>query len=149
MYEVRKINEKFVVKSGTDFIQFSKIDLLFNGTKVDISINEINVTSTEFSEDEHLKQQLEKFSLAIEGKMDTVLGQFACDLDGRFTSIRSEETNLGNFICDIMLACTHSDLAILNSGSYRSDRIHPRGDFTLRDLVTIIPMMDPLVVLVS
>lgn len=53
----------------------------------------------------------------------------------------------GNFICDIMLASTHSDLAILNSGTLRADRIYTKGDFTLRDLVTLLPMMDPMIVL--
>lgn len=50
---------------------------------------------------------------------------------------------------DIMLASTHSDCAILNSGTLRSDRIHPKGDFKLRDLVTIMPMMDPMIVLAA
>lgn len=31
------------------------------------------------------------------------LGEFQCDLDGTFQSIRTKETNLGNFICDIMV----------------------------------------------
>lgn len=67
-----------------------------------------------------------------------------------------------------MLASTHSDCAILNSGTLRSDRIHPKGDFKLRDLVTIMyvvrpsfaprprlikfphrPMMDPMIVLAA
>lgn len=36
---------------------------------------------------------------------------------------------------------------MLNSGTFRSDQVHPAGDFTMRDLVNIIPMRDPLVVL--
>lgn len=147
-YEVKKVNNKFIVKSGTDFRQFSKIDLLFDGQgKVDVKILEVNVNSHDFEEDPQLKVKLDKFSDVIEGKMDTLLGHFGCDLDGRFASIRTRETNLGNFVCDIMLASTHSDLAILNSGTLRSDRIHPKGPFTLRDLVTIMPYMDPLIVL--
>ena len=31
------------------------------------------------------------------------LGEFECDLEGRFSAIRTQETNLGNFICDIMV----------------------------------------------
>ncbi|KAH6946620.1 hypothetical protein HPB50_014211 [Hyalomma asiaticum] len=46
-----------------------------------------------------------------------------------------------------MLSATHSDLAILNSGTLRSDRIHRKGAFTMRDLVTVLPMMDSLIVL--
>lgn len=165
-YELRKVNGKLIVKSGTDFRTFSKIDLVFhsaginNGNNnlitsddqsgrpfVDVTVTEICVNSYSFPEDSELKEQLDKYSDIIEGKMDTVLGQFACDMDGRFASIRTQETNLGNFVCDIMLASTKSDCAILNSGTLRSDRIHPKGDFKLRDLVTIMPMMDAMIVL--
>ncbi|KAI1285501.1 Trifunctional nucleotide phosphoesterase protein YfkN [Halotydeus destructor] len=147
-YEVKKVNGKFIIKSGTDFRQFSKIDIIFKSDKTfDIEIKEMNVNSTDFEEDENLKNELNKYSGIIEGKMDTLLGQFGCDLDGRFASIRTRETNLGNFVCDIMLASTHSDCAILNSGTLRSDRIHVKGDFKLRDLVTIMPMMDSMIVL--
>ena len=54
--------------------------------------------------------------------MDEVLGEFSVDIDGRFSSIRTGETNLGNFICDVILAATNADVAILNSGTLRSDR---------------------------
>ncbi|GIY83281.1 trifunctional nucleotide phosphoesterase protein YfkN [Caerostris extrusa] len=89
----------------------------------------------------------EKTADVVDGKMDEVLGEFSVDLDGRFSSIRTKETNLANFVCDIMLSATHSDVALLNSGTLRSDRIHSKGPFTMRDLVTILPMMDSLLVI--
>lgn len=71
-----------------------------------------------------------------------------CDLDGRFASIRSKETNLGNLVADIMLdAAGDGDFALLNSGTLRSDRIHPKGPFKMRDLVTILPYMESILVL--
>ena len=79
--------------------------------------------------------------------MDEILGCFSVELDGRFSSIRTSETNLGNFICDILLAACNCDIAVLNSGTLRSDRIHPVGEFKMRDLMTILPMLDSLVVL--
>lgn len=50
-------------------------------------------------------------------------------------------------VCDVVLAATDADLVILNSGTFRSDQVHPAGDFTMRDLTNIIPMRDPIVVL--
>ncbi|RWS06235.1 trifunctional nucleotide phosphoesterase protein YfkN-like protein [Dinothrombium tinctorium] len=147
VYEVKKVNEKLIVKSGTDFRQLSKITIKFFGNKFDIDVQEVNITAKEFEENESLKEILSTYSVHIEEKMDTVLGHFNCDLDGRFSKIRTQETNLGNFIADIMLACTHSDLAILNSGTLRSDRIHPKGVFKLRDLSSIMPAVDPMVVI--
>jgi len=37
---------------------------------------------------------------AIDAEMETVLGEMEVELDGRFSSIRNTETNLGtHFIC--------------------------------------------------
>jgi hypothetical protein len=35
------------------------------------------------------------FPDVVEGKMGEVLGEFRCELDGRFSSVRTAETNLG------------------------------------------------------
>ncbi|XP_035221004.1 trifunctional nucleotide phosphoesterase protein YfkN-like isoform X2 [Stegodyphus dumicola] len=146
VYEVTKINGKCIIKSGTDFQHFSKITLSFNSKSVDVAVEKQAVTR-QFEPDPALDNELLKYKGVVEGKMDEVLGEFSVDLDGRFSSIRTKETNLGNFICDIMLSATHSDVALLNSGTLRSDRIHPKCPFRMRDLVTILPMMDSLLVI--
>ncbi len=53
----------------------------------------------------------------------------------------------GNFITDIMLEGVEAEVALLNSGTLRSDRVHPRGEFRMRDLLAILPMVDPVVVI--
>lgn len=111
----------------------------------DIEIERISCI--DYKPDEELKKKLDKFVKTIDDKMGKVLGHFSCDLDGRFASIRKYETNLGNFVTDIMLASTHADLAILNSGTLRSDRVHPKGKFTMRDLFNILGYIDPIAVL--
>lgn len=47
----------------------------------------------------------------------------------------------------MVLAATGADLVILNSGTFRSDRIHLPGPFTMRDLMSVVPLTDPIVVL--
>ena len=53
----------------------------------------------------------------------------------------------GNFITDIMLSGTNADVALLNSGTLRSDTLHPKGEFKMKDLMSILPMIDPMVVI--
>ncbi len=48
---------------------------------------------------------------------------------------------------DVMCRSTDADLALLNSGTLRSDTVHPKGDFRMKDLMSILPMCDPVVVL--
>lgn len=79
--------------------------------------------------------------------MEEVIGELEVELDGRFSSIRNNETNLGNFITDIIHNVTEVDCVILNSGTLRSDTLHPPGKFKMKDLAAILPMPDVLVVL--
>lgn len=147
--EDRVINGIHIIKSGTDFRQFGliKIDDLRTGDgRLNLTFNPINVTS-EYAEDIELKEILYGYSSSIETRMGEVLGNFSVDLEGRFEKIRTQETNLGNWVCDVVLAATGADAVIINSGTFRSDQVHPAGPFSMRDLVNIVPMRDPLVVL--
>lgn len=145
-FEVSRVNNKYIVKSGSDFRQLGKISLTLNSEKIDIDIEEITIDSR-FSEDPFLKEVVDEFMKTIEEKMEGILGHVDTDLDGRFNMVRTQETNLGNLIADVMQAATHANVALYNSGTLRSDRIHYRGNFSMRDLVTILPMVDELVVL--
>lgn len=149
VFEVHEIKGTKIIKSGTDFRQFSKITLSkernANG-KLNVDVEQVNVTA-DFAEDMNLKNELSKYTEVIEAKMTEVLGNFSVELDGRFATIRSQETNLGDWVCDVVLAATGADVVIINSGTFRSDQIHPPGPFTMRDLVNIIPMRDPLVLI--
>jgi 5'-nucleotidase len=55
--------------------------------------------------------------------------------------------NQGNFICDIVLEAVNADAVIINSGTFRSDTLHPAGDFTFGDLRAILPFLDTIVVI--
>lgn len=103
VYEIKQINKKYIIKSGTDFRQFSKITINFDNvinSSPEIQIEEINVTA-QYNEDVKLKEKLEKYMNLIETKMDDVLGCLSVPLDGRFTSIRTSESNLGNWVTNI------------------------------------------------
>ncbi len=68
-----------------------------------------------------------------------ILGEILIDLDGRFTTVRLMESNMGNFICDLVLAEFNADCVIINSGTIRSDCITSSGYFKVGELKKIIP----------
>ncbi|CAD7078007.1 unnamed protein product [Hermetia illucens] len=149
VFEITKVNNIHIIKSGTDFRQFSKISIDKDRDekgKIQVKVEEVNVTS-DYEEDKELSAELAKYSEMIESKMTEVLGTFSVELDGRFSKIRTSETNLGDWVCDVVLSATGADVVMINSGTFRSDQIHPPGPFTMKDLVNIIPMRDPLIVI--
>lgn len=50
--------------------------------------------------------------------------------------IRTQESNVGNLVADLMVQATGAQVALLNSGSIRSDCVLPPGSITFRDLVS-------------
>jgi 2',3'-cyclic-nucleotide 2'-phosphodiesterase (5'-nucleotidase family) len=46
---------------------------------------------------------------------------FATQMDGSEASLRSKSTDFGNFVVDAVRAATQSDIALINSGSFRND----------------------------
>ena len=52
-------------------------------------------------------------------RMTAVVGHSAAPLDGRFTSVRTSETNLGNLVADVFCHDCRADCALLNSGTFR------------------------------
>ncbi|RHZ55741.1 bifunctional metallophosphatase/5'-nucleotidase [Aspergillus thermomutatus] len=69
-------------------------------------------------------------------------------LDGRCSVIRSSETNLGNMLADVYRAYYGADIALVNSGSIRCDRIIEPASSPLRakDIIEICSFENPLVV---
>lgn len=83
----------------------------------------------------------------LQKQLEVTLGEINIDLDGRFIKLRTEETNLGNFMCDIVLEAVNADCVIINSGTFRSDSLHPKGEFKVRDLKAILPFLDTVIVI--
>ncbi len=70
-------------------------------------------------------------------------------LDGRTRIIRSQETNLGNMLADAVRCFYDTDIAVVNSGAIRCDRIIEYIDgspLCIRDLIEISPFDNAFVV---
>ena len=80
---------------------------------------------------------------AYEGKLgpelDKVVASTRVPLDGVTLRLRASETNLGNLVADAIRAEVQADIAIVNAGGIRGDRIHGPGRLTLRTLLEMHP----------
>ncbi|EAW13545.1 putative UDP-sugar hydrolase [Aspergillus clavatus NRRL 1] len=96
--------------------------------------------------------QIHTISSLIQQRIGTLVQQpllyTHSPLDGRGTVIRSSETNLGNMLADACRAFYGTDIALINSGSIRCDRIiEPTASpLRVKDIIEICPFENPLVV---
>jgi 5'-nucleotidase len=66
---------------------------------------------------------LEHWQSLFKVKTNKLLGYSGVVLEGRYEIIRKEETNLGNFLADLMrLEYKNVDCSILNTGAIRVNR---------------------------
>ena len=158
-YSHKKVGSTHVLRSGTDFKQLSYIEVRkqkdsdgdhdmssAKKTKWDFNIWRRDVTS-----DIKPHAATEKLASDLTSKLQKSLGRAvgwtAAPLDGRFSTVRLRESNLGNFVCDIMRAHYDADLCIMAAGTIRGDQVYSPGALRLKDLTTCFPFEDPCVLL--
>ncbi|GFR40976.1 hypothetical protein Agub_g1641 [Astrephomene gubernaculifera] len=141
-------HNNLMVKSGTDFRDLSVIEIEFPAGSRDpkMSVEHIVIDSS-VQEDPATKEIVAEYMKLMGEKMDEDIGETLEPLDGRFQTVRNRESNLGNFVADVWRKAANAEISILNSGSLRSDMIHPAGILKARDFVSILPMIDNTVLL--
>ena len=122
-----------MLKSGSDFREFSQITVTFGDTTDRPSIDVVKHTITrDVPTNPQVQGIVDQYLSHLEDGMKEVIGEIDCELEGRFAQLRTKETNLGNLITDIMRRATRADVALLNSGTMRSDTIHEAGEFKMK-----------------
>ena len=92
------------------------------------------------AEDEAIAADVATYAAPIEDLKATIVGQATVDLDGTRELVRSQETNMGNLICDAMLwktAVEGTQICIQNGGGIRAS-ISP-GDVTMGQVLEVLP----------
>jgi len=166
-YEVQQVppHGTMVFKSGTDFREGTLLTCtfpLYHPHPHSASIHTTNImpprptiewekleVTSDMPEDEATAKLVESYQKVMGSKMDEPLGISFVDLDARFETVRTQESNIGNFLADISKLSLGADLAFLNGGTIRSDQIHHQGQLVMRDFVSLLPYSDETLVLVE
>ena len=148
-YAHQVINQTHVLRSGTDFKQLSYIEARRKangqpGWDFDIIRRDI---IRAIPEDKATVQLVDKLTSSLRQKLEKPVGYTAVPLDGRFTTVRTRESNIGNFVCDLMRHYYDADCALMAAGTVRGDQIYPPGVLLLKDILNCFPFEDPVVVL--
>ena len=79
--------------------------------------------------------------------LSKTIGATEVPLDVREHIVRDGESNFGSYIADLIRAETGTDVAIVNGGALRGDRIVPAGPLKLEDLENALVFQDRMVAL--
>lgn len=92
-------------------------------------------------EDKAVSALVKKYAARVDAVLGEKIGETAVDLDG--ARVRAQETNLGDFLADILRQAAGADAAIINGGGIRAGI--PKGAITVKDIYTVLPFDNYLV----
>lgn len=145
------INGCHVLRSGTDFKQLSYIEARpltsqASGKKWDFNVIRRDIVSS-ITEHKPTLELAAGLTSKLKQSLTKPVGWTATPLDARFTTVRLKESNIGNFVCDIMKHHYSADCAIMAAGTIRGDQIYQPGPILVKDITDCFPFEDPVVVL--
>ncbi|KAF4469174.1 5 -nucleotidase [Fusarium albosuccineum] len=143
------VNGTHVLRSGTDFKNLSYIEARRkpdDPSKWDFDIWRRDITS-DIEEDQPTLKLVDELTSKLNQSLAKPVGWTATPLDARFSTVRLKESNIGNFVCDVMRQHHNADCTIMASGTIRGDQIYPPGAIRIKDITTCFPFEDPVVLL--
>ncbi|KAI4158973.1 MAG: hypothetical protein LQ342_006946 [Letrouitia transgressa] len=152
-YSHSVINGTHVLRSGTDFKQLSYIEAYRATANPDDQqkpLWDFRITRRDIvrglPEDPATLGLVEKLTSSLKNKLEKPIGYTAIPLDARFTTVRTRESNLGNFVCDLMRYYYNTECALMAGGTLRGDQVYPPGVIRLKDIMNCFPFEDPVIV---
>ncbi|KAM7188872.1 Metallo-dependent phosphatase-like protein [Naviculisporaceae sp. PSN 640] len=143
-----------VLRSGSDFKQLSYLELRRRssedgkegGRKWDVDIIRRDVVSS-VPQDAETLQLVDQLTAKLKKSLEKPIGYTAAPLDARFITVRVKESNIGNFVCDIMKLHYGAECTLMASGTIRGDQIYAPGPIRVKDVTDCFPFEDPVVVI--
>ena len=137
-----------ILRSGTDFKQLSYVEARrkAGGKGWNFEITRRDVVSSIPQEPSSL-ETVNKMTDSLRPKLEKPIGYTCVPLDARFTTVRTQESNLGNFICDLVRCHYEADCCMMAAGTIRGDQVYPPGVLRVKDMMNCFPFEDPCVVI--
>ncbi|OFW28910.1 MAG: hypothetical protein A3G76_15745 [Acidobacteria bacterium RIFCSPLOWO2_12_FULL_65_11] len=130
-------NRTLISKAGSDARWVARIDVdrRPNGA-VERFFELVPITSA-LADEPRTAEVVRSFEDRLSTDLEVVVGTSSVPLDAEDMWVRTSETNLGDFVADAVRADAETDVAIVNAGGIRGDRVYPPGPLTRRTLIEI------------
>ena len=137
-----------VTKPGSDARYLVRVDLWLTreGRLVERTWS-FQEVSARVPPDPAMAALVEGYARQTRDMLATVVGRSAVPLEARASRLRTSETNLGNFVADVMRERLGADVALTNGGGIRSEQEFPAGPITRGDVLGFLPFANVAVTL--
>ncbi len=98
------------------------------------------IDTADVAPDPEVSQRVAYYLGLLSKEFDVVIGRTATELDSRNAQVRGGEAAIGNLYADAVREATDADVALINGGGFRANKLYPAGsDITRRDVLAELP----------
>ena len=143
---VAEEGKTLITKAGSDARYLVQVDvwLTREGRLVERSWR-FREVSRRIAPDPAVEALVRDYARRLDRELDAVVGKNSVPLEARSATLRTEETNLGDFVADALRERLGTDVAVINGGAIRTNRTVPPGPLTRRDVLSLLPFTDMVV----
>jgi 5'-nucleotidase/UDP-sugar diphosphatase len=139
-----KVNETLIVQAWEHAKVLGVLDLAIQDRKIIHYEGRLITIRPDLQQPDPLIMEIvDRYKKETAVILEEVIGEALVDLTGK--GARSQETNLGNLVADILRKETDADVALINGGGLRADIL--QGPVRMKDLFNILPFFNHPVVL--
>mmetsp|Transcript_5008 Transcript_5008/g.7494 ORF Transcript_5008/g.7494 Transcript_5008/m.7494 type:complete len:321 (-) Transcript_5008:3-965(-) len=99
----------------------------------------------EFAPNAEMIEHVKFYTEELNKQLEMAAAYCEVDIDARFSRVRTEETNLGTFMADLMRTELNTDFALSNGGSMRANQVYDLGVLNMSFVAQVLPMVDQVV----
>ncbi len=130
-------NQTCIVQAGAEGQYLGHLEVSLQNGKPNSFHAELIPLDETVTPDPGISRYIQSKKNEMERQYGRIIAQNDCRLEGRKHTIREQETNLGDFVTDILKDHFRVDVAIYNSGGIRASLA--KGPVTIGDIMAALP----------
>src|SRR6266704_148912 len=137
-------------KAGYDAHYLGRIDLTIEkkvtekGSQVTVTPSWRMIANRGVTPDPGVAAEVARYTAALDKELGQPLGQTRTALNSQTAEVRTRETTMGNLIADALREALPADVALVNGGGIRGNRLYEAGTMlTRRDILQELPFGNP------
>jgi 5'-nucleotidase len=138
-------NRTLISKAGSDAKFVARIDVDRRPSGAIERFHQLIPITSALQDEPRTAAVVAAYVAKLGAALGGAVGRTRVSLDGVAQRLRSGETNLGNLVADAIRAEAQADVAIVNAGGIRGDRVRAAGPITRRDILEIHPFSNAVV----
>jgi 5'-nucleotidase / UDP-sugar diphosphatase len=144
--------ETLIHKTGYDAHYLGRIDLTIEkkmtekGAQVTVTPSWRMLANRGVTPDPGVAAEVARYTATLDQELGQPVGQTQTALNSQTAEVRTRETTMGNLIADALRASLQADVALINGGGIRGNRLYEAGTtLTRRDILQELPFGNPSV----